>query len=119
MATIKEIKKRRKTGATAMAKKVKKKKNNMATVMSVDQMTKTREEVTPISKYKEWKLLYTPYPFKTSGDNISPMTNSQVRIRIREEESNKYKGLCKNCKKQETCRLPKPEGGVWRCEEYE
>jgi hypothetical protein len=27
-------------------------------------------------------------------------------------------GLCKNCANRETCNFPKPEGGVWRCEEY-
>jgi hypothetical protein len=28
------------------------------------------------------------------------------------------KGLCVNCDERETCSYPKPEGGVWRCEEY-
>ena len=27
-------------------------------------------------------------------------------------------GLCSNCDNRETCIYPKPEGGVWRCEEY-
>ena len=31
----------------------------------------------------------------------------------------KYKGLCVNCMNLESCTFPKPEGGVWRCEEYE
>ena len=26
--------------------------------------------------------------------------------------------LCVNCTNQATCRLPKPTGGVWHCEEY-
>jgi hypothetical protein len=29
------------------------------------------------------------------------------------------KGLCMNCAYRETCLYPKPEGGVWHCEEYE
>jgi hypothetical protein len=29
-----------------------------------------------------------------------------------------YMGLCKLCDKRETCVFPKPEGGVWHCEEY-
>ncbi len=33
-------------------------------------------------------------------------------------EDKKYKGLCRNCCKRETCTFPKPEGGVWRCDEY-
>ena len=28
------------------------------------------------------------------------------------------KGLCLNCDNRSTCRLPKPEGGIWHCEEY-
>ncbi len=29
------------------------------------------------------------------------------------------RGLCRTCEKRDTCEYPKPEGGVWRCEEYE
>jgi len=29
-----------------------------------------------------------------------------------------FLGLCVNCEDRETCIYPKPEGGVWRCEEY-
>ena len=27
-------------------------------------------------------------------------------------------GLCKNCANRQDCGYPKPDGGVWRCEEY-
>ena len=29
------------------------------------------------------------------------------------------KGLCRTCSKADTCTYPKPEGGVWHCDEYE
>ncbi len=29
------------------------------------------------------------------------------------------KGLCQNCDQLGTCVLPKPEGGVWFCNEYQ
>lgn len=29
------------------------------------------------------------------------------------------KGLCVNCDNLKTCTYPKPEGGVWHCEEYQ
>lgn len=29
-----------------------------------------------------------------------------------------YKGLCRTCANNDGCDFPKPEGGVWRCEEY-
>jgi len=32
--------------------------------------------------------------------------------------SDKYKGLCSNCENRETCVFPKPQGGIWHCEEY-
>ena len=28
-------------------------------------------------------------------------------------------GLCSNCDNRQTCVFPKPEGGVWHCEEYQ
>jgi hypothetical protein len=35
------------------------------------------------------------------------------------ENASKYMGLCVNCIHRETCTFPKPDGGVWHCEEYE
>ena len=32
---------------------------------------------------------------------------------------NQPKGICKNCANLESCLYPRPEGGIWRCEEYE
>ena len=29
------------------------------------------------------------------------------------------KGLCVSCARRDTCTFPKPEGGVWQCEEFE
>lgn len=29
------------------------------------------------------------------------------------------KGLCATCDRRHDCTYPKPEGGVWRCEEFE
>ena len=30
----------------------------------------------------------------------------------------KFIGLCGNCQDSGTCSFPKPEGGIWHCEEY-
>jgi hypothetical protein len=30
----------------------------------------------------------------------------------------KVLGLCADCAARETCTFPRPEGGVWHCEEY-
>lgn len=34
-------------------------------------------------------------------------------------QAHALRGLCQNCSRRHTCDLPKPEGGVWRCDEYE
>ena len=34
------------------------------------------------------------------------------------QSTNEHTGLCMNCDNVGTCTLPKPEGGVWHCEEY-
>jgi len=36
-----------------------------------------------------------------------------------EEDPGALKGLCRNCEKRRDCTLPKPEGGVWDCQEYQ
>jgi len=35
------------------------------------------------------------------------------------KESAKLSGLCSDCEGRQTCVYPKPEGGVWHCEEYQ
>ena len=35
-----------------------------------------------------------------------------------ENGGSRFAGLCSNCEFADTCIYPKPEGGVWRCEEY-
>ena len=80
---------------------------------------KAAEQAEPISKQREWKLLYSPYPFGAADDGNSPVKGPKRRSGAEEEKSAEQKGLCRNCKKEKTCKLPKPEGGVWRCEDYE
>ena len=36
-----------------------------------------------------------------------------------EEDSDRIEGLCVSCENRRTCIYPKPEGGVWHCEECE
>lgn len=59
------------------------------------------------------------------GENLSPKRRSTNRFRlIRKEDiedsskSTQYRGLCKLCTIREGCVFPKPESGVWHCEEY-
>jgi glutamate dehydrogenase (NAD(P)+) len=73
------------------------------------------EELREIPKTKEWKLLYIPYPF---DDNMR-VTAESASATVTETGLEAYKGLCLMCEKDETCKHVRPEGGVWRCEEYE
>ena len=36
-----------------------------------------------------------------------------------QEDTGRHKGLCVNCDNRDTCILPRPEGGVWHCQEYQ
>ena len=36
-----------------------------------------------------------------------------------DKDSDKFIGLCSNCDIRITCTFPKPEGGIWHCEEYQ
>lgn len=58
---------------------------------------------------------YEPIQRWATGGDISPRQVSAAK----QEDSVKYKGLCVNCENREHCTFPKPESGVWRCEEYE
>ncbi|NLW85139.1 MAG: hypothetical protein GXY41_12165 [Phycisphaerae bacterium] len=35
-----------------------------------------------------------------------------------DDDSDSFIGLCGNCDNRKTCGYPKPEGGIWHCEEY-
>ena len=56
-----------------------------------------------------------------NGYASAPVRTEAKKIAVSIEEKNvgKYKGLCTNCEIRETCKYPKPEGGVWHCEEYQ
>jgi len=40
------------------------------------------------------------------------------RARAARPGANHALGLCQNCQNRATCTFPRPEGGVWHCEEY-
>lgn len=50
---------------------------------------------------------------------ISSPSEPKSISRSEEKDTSKYPGLCMNCAHCETCTFPKPEGGIWHCEEYE
>jgi hypothetical protein len=53
---------------------------------------------------------------RVSPEGVVPPRTGMVEA---EREGGAWMGLCKNCANRQDCRYPKPEGGVWRCEEYD
>jgi hypothetical protein len=53
----------------------------------------------------------SPAMEKDHGTMEKPTATSQAASTV-------CKGLCVNCANREICTLPKPEEGVWHCEEY-
>jgi hypothetical protein len=63
---------------------------------------------------------YTPPPTEPIiGEKRLPWAESPRAQRVVEEEVSRYSGLCVNCEHRQSCTHPKPEGGVWHCENYE
>jgi hypothetical protein len=53
---------------------------------------------------------------KTAEDGTSQSTTSSIAAA---EDSSGLIGLCSDCESRQTCVFPKPEGGIWHCEEYQ
>lgn len=60
--------------------------------------------------------------FCVEADSVQQKTDvSEERLIISVAENSDaapFKGLCFNCDNRDNCMLPKPEEGVWHCEEY-
>lgn len=55
---------------------------------------------------------------ETAATVRPPPAEPQAQMIEVKEEPSRYKGLCATCENRETCTFPKPEGGVWHCEEF-
>lgn len=55
----------------------------------------------------------TPREAAYGGSNPGPLRSAP-----RPEPEAPVVGLCSNCEHRHECAYPKPEGGVWHCEEY-
>jgi hypothetical protein len=45
-------------------------------------------------------------------------TDYKASFKKVKKEAQQFKGLCVNCENRKTCKLLKPNGGIWHCEEY-
>lgn len=59
-----------------------------------------------------------PLPKGTREAMVSSYADMLEQTCRRSKGSEAPLGLCKLCENREECTFPKPEGGVWHCEEY-
>jgi hypothetical protein len=61
---------------------------------------------------------YEPRRVTAAVKNILTTNAPKPGSDVEKKDSRKHKGLCSICEDYDCCTLPKPEGGVWHCEEY-
>jgi hypothetical protein len=79
--------------------------------------TYTRDFGRPVLQCEEFDG-YEPRRVRPVVKKIFPMSHPKFESHVEEKDSGRYKGLCSICEDLEVCTFPKPEGGVWHCEEY-
>lgn len=52
-----------------------------------------------------------------TGPPVQPAAK-EIPAANADKDSCEFIGLCSNCDNRKTCDFPKPEGGIWHCEEY-
>lgn len=74
-----------------------------------------RDPTRPTMECEEFEGYVMPPP------KVEPplVPKSERRKVAKGEDSREFRGLCVSCENRETCIYPKPEGGVWHCEECE
>jgi hypothetical protein len=84
------------------------------TCQNAAECTFPRDSARPIWQCEEF-MGEARAPERVSMEGYSP---SRTGLIAAEKDLKTWIGLCKNCANRETCRYPKPDGGIWRCEEY-
>ncbi len=64
----------------------------------------------PILQCEQFELALPIPPVRAKSTETRSLTAELPR--------NGHLGLCMNCEFRDACIYPRPEGGVWRCEEY-
>ena len=55
---------------------------------------------------------------RSTDEEIVLLAHSRSKSRNDENDIGREMGLCSHCENREFCTYPKPEGGVWHCDEY-
>jgi hypothetical protein len=57
-------------------------------------------------------------PTEIAGADDPLVPEPQAQVADVKHEPPAHTGLCATCDNRETCTFPKPEGGIWHCEEF-
>ena len=81
--------------------------------------TYSRDPRIAVLQCEEFEGEVPPTP-KSIPYSVSSATGTQVSPLFSDggHDFNPHRGLCSICEDREVCAFPKPEGGVWHCEEY-
>jgi hypothetical protein len=61
---------------------------------------------------------YAPPAELFSSERAARPADLSMPHRAAAEVTPRHAGLCMNCEHRHTCTYPKPEGGIWHCEDY-
>ncbi len=84
---------------------------------SAAKCTYARDRTEPILQCEEFDGVVPPRMKVTHAASVSS-TGLPKKPPGREEDPSLLGGLCGLCENRSICTFPKPEGGVWHCEEY-
>jgi hypothetical protein len=87
-----------------------------ATCRNADGCAYLQQAGAPVLQCEEFDG-YQP-PRRRAGGPGARSARPPVGPDASEDDASHYKGLCVDCEDRRTCTFPRPEGGVWRCEEY-
>ena len=79
--------------------------------------TFTRDPNRPVCECDEF-IGFTYAPVRIPSQKKIPLKHLSKNVSTKEDPFHLYKGLCSQCEGAANCIFPKPEGGVWRCEEF-
>ena len=74
-----------------------------------------RDPARSVLQCDEFRGISAERPLTEKDLGIAPLKPS---AEYQQPAPTRFKGLCVNCDSRDTCTFAKPEGGVWRCEEY-
>lgn len=85
-----------------------------STCKNVPDCTFPKNPLKPVLNCEEFEIDISPSA-KIAGKEKLLQTAS---VDAEDKDSGEFIGLCSNCDNRRTCTFPKPEGGIWHCEEY-